>query len=135
MEITNNQDFERFALEYAVRFNHCKPFHLNDLYQHCMSMNKVLLGYKLDDLCLAKKLLKRGDNLYQGIDNRSDSQKVMAQFSSLYEWHDVPELSRMLKMRDDHVKNAVQELVNDGLLEKCIFIPGSYWVKINSTNN
>lgn len=130
-DITSNQEFEQFAIEYAVRFNHCKPFTVNDIYQHCMSMNKVLLGYKLDDLCLAKKLVKIGDTRYAGIDKRSDKERVMAQFSNQYEWLDVPQLARFLKMREDNIKNALQELVNDGLLEKCKYIPGSYWLKVN----
>jgi len=130
-DITNNQEFEHFAIEYAVRFQHCKPFTVNDIYQHCLSMNKVVLGYKLDDLVLSKKLIKIGETRYAGIDKRSDKERVIAQFSNQYEWLDVPQLSRMLKMREDHIKAAIQELVNDGLLEKCIFIPGSYWLKVN----
>lgn len=134
MEITNNQEFERFAIEYAVRFTHCKPFTVNDLAQHCLSMNKKVLEYKLDDLVIAKKLLKLGETKYGGIDTRTDKQRVMSAFSNQYEWYDVPALARLLKMREDNIKNALQELVNDGLLEKCRFIGGSYWLKVNPTN-
>ena len=130
-DITNNQEFEQFVNQYAVRFHHCKPFTVNDIYQHCLSMNKVVLGYKLEDLVIAKKLIKIGDTRFAGIDKRSDKERVMAQFSNQYEWLDVPQLSRMLKMREDHIKAALQELCQEGLLEKCIFIPGSYWLKVN----
>jgi len=134
-EITNNQEFEHFAIEYAVRFTHCKPFTVNDIYQHALSMNKKVLEYKLEDLVIAKKLTKRGETLFQGIDTRDDKQRVMSAFSNQYEWLSIPQIEQMLKMRETTVKAAIQELVNDGVIEKCPFIGGSYWLRIEPTNN
>lgn len=130
-DITNDREFERFAIEYAVRFNHCKPFTVNDIYQHCLSMNKKVLEYKLEDLVIAKKLVKIGESWYGGIDTRTDKQRVMSAFSNQYEWLSVPQIEQMLKMRETTIKAAIQELVNDGVIEKCPFIGGSYWLKVN----
>lgn len=133
-DITNNQDFEQFAIEYAVRFYHCKPFTVSDLAQHCLSMNKKVLEYKLDDLVIAKKLLKLGETKYGGIDTRNDKQRVVSAFSNQYEWYDVPALARLLRMREDVIKTSLQELVNDGVIVKCPFIPGSFWLRVEPTN-
>lgn len=133
-DITNNQDFENFVNQYAVRFRHCKPFTVNDIYQHCLSMNKKVLEYKLEDLVIAKKLTKRGETLFQGIDTRDDKQRVMSAFSNQYEWLSVPQIEQMLKMRETTIKAAIQELVKDGLIEPCKFIGGSYWLKVEPTN-
>lgn len=127
-EIVSNSQFEQFVIEFGVRFHNCQNFTVNDLLNHLPSANKIKVGYMLEDLAIKGTVKKSGQSFYFIPDNRELKTKVMEMFGNQYIFYTIDQLSRTLKQRSDHVKEAVNELVKDGKLVACPFIGGSWWL-------
>lgn len=127
-EITNNQEFEAFVIEYGVRFHNCQQFTVNDLMIHLPSANKTVVSYKLQDLAIKGTLKRINQDFYYVPDSRELDQKVLDCFANRYTYLTIDQLSRTLKQREDHIREAVKQLVKDGKLTQCPFIGGSWWL-------
>lgn len=127
-EITNNQEFEAFVIEYGVRFHNCQQFTVNDLMQYLPSANRTVIDYKLQDLAIKGTVKRIGQSFYVVPDTRELNQKVLDCFGNRYTYLTIDQLSRTLKQRSDHVKEAVNSLVKQGKLTPCLFIGGSWWL-------
>lgn len=127
-EVKSNSEFERFVIEYAVRFHNCQQFTVNDLLLHLPSMNKTKATYALEDLVIKGTVKKISQTFYVIPDNRELKDKVYEMFGNRYIFYTIDQISRMIKQRSDHVKIAIEELVNDGKLVACPFIGGAFWL-------
>ena len=128
IEIQSNEQFKTFVQQFAERYRNCEPFHDKELHQFLPNMNYVKMQYMLQDLCIVGLIKKVGNERYQWIDQRDLKSKVLDCFGNKYVTYDYVQLSNILKQRQDHIKEVIAELVEEGKLTKCEFLGQSYWL-------
>lgn len=131
--ITTNEQLYKLVEAYGHRHRLSQPFNLHDIHANgaFINLNRIKLGYALEDMVLCKRLVKVGQSHYLAVDTRSDHDKVLSLFNNPYVSINHVEISRDLKWREDKTKEVLQELINDGKLEVNPFNQSQYWIKTN----
>ena len=132
-EVTTNEQLYKLVEDYGHRYRLSQPFNLQDIHANgaFISLNRIKLGYALDDMVLCKRLVKVGESHYKVIDTRSDRERVLSLFNNPYVSISHVEIARDLKWREDKTKEMLQELVKAGVLEINPFNQSQYWIKTN----
>lgn len=130
MEITNKSQIHEFIKTYAIRHRQGQRFTLHELSMHLPSYNRTQLGWDLEDCVIAGDLVKFGESGYAGKDSRTLKEKIISLFGNETVTYSSAEIERYFKVRPQEIKDAISELITEGVLEQNPFMGMNYWLKI-----